>query len=222
MSGRRASRHVSVARRAACSRRALSGLAAAGAGQPFGQRVGGDRDRRSRRARRRGVTAAGDASARCVSVAAGVARHADGDRDRRVGGAGRQHVGARAALVVVPVHVQPGPEAAIGPAPTPGLLTSAVSPAGSVSVTVTALPSVGSAPALAHGQRQRPRVERRVRRLRAQERRARVRRRQRQVRRRRGRRRRQHDQRRREQQRAMGVYKRPLLRFDRRRGYVRN
>src|SRR3954454_1464887 len=51
-------------------------------------------------------------------------------------------------LVLVPVHVQPGPEAAVGAAPRPGLLTSAESPLGSVSVTVTALPSVGSAPTL--------------------------------------------------------------------------
>src|SRR4051812_45487625 len=57
---------------------------------------------------------------------------------------------ARTSLRVqrVPVHVQPGPEAAIGPAPTPGLLTRADSPAGSVSVTVTALPSVASEPRL--------------------------------------------------------------------------
>ena len=52
-------------------------------------------------------------------------------------------------LVAPPVHVQPGPEAATGPAPAPGWLTSALRPAGSVSVTVTALPSVGSAPVLA-------------------------------------------------------------------------
>jgi hypothetical protein len=51
-------------------------------------------------------------------------------------------------VVAVPVHVHPAPEAAVGPAPNPGWLTIAESPAGSVSVTVTALPSVGSAPTL--------------------------------------------------------------------------
>ena len=45
------------------------------------------------------------------------------------------------------MQVQPGPEAAIGPAPSAGLLISAVRPAGSGLATVT-VPLVGSAPAL--------------------------------------------------------------------------
>ena len=45
------------------------------------------------------------------------------------------------------MHVQPGPEAAIGPAPSAGLLISAVRPVGSGSATVT-VPLVASAPAL--------------------------------------------------------------------------
>src|SRR5262249_4281964 len=45
-----------------------------------------------------------------------------------------------------PEHVQPGPEAATAPAWKPGLLTSALRPAGRASVTVTEVPSVGSCP----------------------------------------------------------------------------
>src|SRR4051812_24595191 len=52
-------------------------------------------------------------------------------------------------LHVVPVQLHPVPDAATGPAPSPGLLVNAESPAGSASVTVTAVPSVGSAPWLA-------------------------------------------------------------------------
>ena len=46
------------------------------------------------------------------------------------------------------VQVQPAPDAASGPAPNAGLFTSPLKPVGSGCVTVTTLPSVGSAPAL--------------------------------------------------------------------------
>ena len=46
------------------------------------------------------------------------------------------------------VQVQPVPDAANGPAPSAGLFTSPLKPVGSGCVTVTTLPSVGSAPAL--------------------------------------------------------------------------
>jgi hypothetical protein len=49
-------------------------------------------------------------------------------------------------LQVVALQFQPGPEAGLGPASKPGLLTSGVRPAGSVSVTVISLPSVRASP----------------------------------------------------------------------------
>src|SRR6478752_5190512 len=52
-----------------------------------------------------------------------------------IGGYAAPGANTSARVQRVPVHVQPGPAAATGPAPTPGLLISADSPAGKVSLT---------------------------------------------------------------------------------------